>query len=92
MFPISPKHLLYTVVGNKRPPRRGVKFSEEDTLEVQRIFAAHAYRFIYSHDCDSNISNLRPRIVDLDTYNQHNQFWTKWHYTNQAIELDLLQK
>lgn len=62
IFPISPNHMLYTMVGKKKSPR--IDFSPEISAELQKIIAEHAYRWIFSKEPNKKVESFRKRHVD----------------------------
>lgn len=77
IMPLSPKHLLFTQIGDKQPG--WMMFSEEATLEIQRFIAERAHRFIFARKPLNNIEQFRSRFVDQDAYNDEQRIWANWH-------------
>ena len=68
LFPLSPHHLMYTKIGDRKPWRRGTTVSPWFTEHVQQMIAEHAYRYIFAAAENSIVSKLRPRIVNRDKF------------------------
>lgn len=77
LFPVSPKHLLYTRIGQRIPCRATASFDE--TQRVRHIIARHAHRMIFAQLPEEDIPALRPRIVDQKRFQEEEQQWTRWH-------------
>jgi hypothetical protein len=89
LFPIGPRHLLYTQVGSKSQPR-GHILSLEETEAVRHIVARHAFRNIFAAGPDLEVPYLRPMLVDRDLFNQEREYWQKWPDEQAAIDRDFL--
>jgi Protein of unknown function (DUF4238) len=85
LFPLSPRHIMYTRVGDA-PPRRGEVMSREKSASLRRIIAEHAYRMIFAALPDSEVSFLRPRVVDERKFREEQQAWATWHSAQAAVE------
>ena len=90
LLPLSPRHLLYTKVGERKPNPRGTIMSVESTRTVRRILAQHAHHHIYSSCQDQELPRLRPRIVNRESFQADKEFWDSYHSTNQQAEEELL--
>lgn len=88
LFPLSPKYLMYTQVGEKAPLNN---ISKEIVKTVQRFIAEHAYRFIFSVHPIENIESLRPRIIDNNAFKNEQRAWNNWHNSQSNAELDILK-
>jgi hypothetical protein len=78
LFPLSPSHLLYTVVGGS-VPRRGSELSITQAREVRLLIARHAHREIFSGEKDPEVPKLRPRLVDAQQVALERAEWDKFH-------------
>jgi hypothetical protein len=87
-MPLSPKHLLFTQVG-ERPPNRGTYFNHEQAGIIRRCIAEHAHRIIFASEPDEQIANLRPRTVSTDLVKNENEQWSKWHEEQTTAEKKL---
>ncbi len=85
-MPLSTKHLLYTKVSGNRLPR-GTMLTKDQALIFQRIIAEHAHRYIYSKSQNDLVHKIRPRVVNLKTYNDELEQWKSWHEANISSEL-----
>ena len=90
-MPISPNHLMFTTIGKKAPPR-GTRFSIEDTNLIQRFIAENAHRAIFSNKAELKVEKLRPRIVDLKSYNWEKEQWEKWPEEQLAKEKEFMNR
>jgi hypothetical protein len=84
IFPLSPKHILYTKIGDRNKYPEDV--NEEQYKLFQKIIIEHAPRFIFSKEPIKHIELSRPRIVDKDKYNNENQEWENWHKNQSESE------
>lgn len=88
-LPLSPRHLLYTQVGN-RPPVRGEVCARGLAEGVRRFIAEHAYRIIIAAEPVSGIEELRPRSVNAAVFKDEKSRWHSWHENQSAAERELL--
>jgi hypothetical protein len=89
-LPLSPKHLLFTQIGDKRPPN-GTVFPRHQALLLRRMIAEHAHRYIFSPEPDVSIAALRPRLIDADAVKQEIQLWDQWHSEQSIAEREFLK-
>ena len=87
LLPLSPRHLLYTKVG-VRPPPRG-EFPRNMSKLIRRFLAEHAHRLIFSSQSDSEVFELRPRVVDPIAVKNEIEQWRRWHEEQSASERKL---
>ncbi len=87
ILPLSPKHLLYTQVGKKVPPK-GTKLPLHQFKLLQKIIAESAHRTIFADQENIEINKFRKREVNLEKYNHERQEWIKWHEEQTIAELD----
>jgi len=92
VMPLGPHHLLYTQVGNRRPPRRGTMVSEEQARLFRRFLAENAHRLVFSREVDGEVPGLRPRIVDPEVYEKERQLWSTWHQQQTKAERDMMER
>lgn len=90
MLPLGPRHLLYTQIGH-RPPPRGEVVSQSLAKTIRRLIAENAYRMIFAEMRDVEVPVLRPRIVDAGLYRQEQEGWRKWHEEQTAAEVKLMR-
>ncbi|HCG5524194.1 TPA: DUF4238 domain-containing protein [Vibrio parahaemolyticus] len=63
ILPLGPRHLLYTLVGQKRPLPRGTRLSEEKTKLINHMLVENSHRYVISsHQCPQ-VTNYRQRLV-----------------------------
>jgi hypothetical protein len=77
LMPISPRHLLFTQIGDEFPDR--FTLTVEQTRKFQGFIAERSFRWIFAHKPLKIISKLRPRYVNAEAYNQETEQWKKWH-------------
>jgi hypothetical protein len=84
LMPLSPYHLLFTQIGTEFPDR--FSFSKEQTIEIQKIFAGRALRWIFSKRPMKTIEKYRPRHVNRDAYTYEEEQIKKWHKEQMEAE------
>ena len=84
LLPISPRLLLYTQVGEERPPR--FQFSRLQTLSLQRILAERAFRLIFAARKIRRVSWFRARVVDREAFHSEEEQWKRWNEEQGAVE------
>lgn len=89
-MPLTPKHLLYTKVG-ERPPSRGHVVQPWFAELIQRLSIEHASRLVLSNWPDPEVSRLRPRIVDSVRYREEQQAWANWHAEQVDAEKEIFR-
>lgn len=89
LLPISPRHLLYTKVG-ERPPLRGTVVDPAHAELTRKFIAEHAHRMIFAASPDPDIPRLRPRIVDAELCAEEREQWRRWHEEQTAAERKLM--
>jgi len=87
-LPLSPRHLLYTHVG-EQPRRRGDVLTRDLTQMIRRFIAEHAHRMILAASPDEGASSFRPRVVDGEKCRAEQRQWKNWHQDQAAAELRL---
>lgn len=88
-LPLSPRHLLYTQVG-ERPPRRGETMPRAQAEMIRRFLAEHAHRMIFSAEPDAEVPRLSPRTVNADLLQDEKEQWRRWHEEQTAAERELM--
>lgn len=83
-LPLSPRHLLYTKVGF-RPPPKGTTLSQEDAQRLRHLLLRRAHRYVFSHREDNAVSTIRPRLVDRSMYLSEKESWENLHSVNSAL-------
>jgi hypothetical protein len=85
ILPLSPRHLLYTMVG-ERPPRRGEMMARAHAEMVRRFIAEHAHRMIFAKSPDAEVVDLRPRMVNRDLFQAETEQRAEWHREQSTAE------
>ncbi|MDU9049729.1 MAG: DUF4238 domain-containing protein [Candidatus Electrothrix sp. Rat3] len=91
LLPISPQHLLYTQIGNKRPPLRGTRISLDRAQMINRFIAEHAHRMIFASKPDTSVKQYRPREVDSERFSDEESQWKEWHNNQTNAERKLME-
>ena len=88
MLPLSPRHLLFTRIGERPPLKYSV--AERNVFDfAQRCTVAHAYRLIFGQSPQEWVAEGRPRRVDpMGIQREHNE-WLKWHAAQSMAEQKL---
>jgi hypothetical protein len=87
-LPLSPKHLLFTEVGEKSHQRGDVVPRHLASL-FRKMMAEHAHRYIFSPVIDPAISVLKPRTVDARAAKNDSERWRSWHEQQSLAEREL---
>lgn len=87
LFPLSPRHLMFTQIGANPYPRK-VPSAYHAGL-FRRIIAEHAYRKIYSLGEDEKVAKLRPRKVDCAAFGAERTLWETWYDAQSEAEQSL---
>ena len=85
LFPLSPKHLLYTYVGNKlsvEKYQRNQLFSNF----VRRVILEHGFLHIYSKNRQKNMFRDCPRTVNEKEFKRIHEMLLEWHNNNAESE------
>jgi Protein of unknown function (DUF4238) len=77
-MPLSPRHLLYTKVG-ERPHYRSRVSSLEEAIMIRRCIAERAHRSIFASGQDTEVVELRPRTVNPDAVESEKAKWANWN-------------
>ena len=56
---------------------------------LRKMLAEHAFRYVFSRDIDTAVSQYRPRAIDAKAVNQEREQWQKWHEQQSLAELEL---
>lgn len=89
LFPLGPRHLLYTRIGEK-PPTRGTVIPREQAWMIRRFIAEQAHRFIFAASPDAEVPKLRPRKVDAAILRSEQEQWRSWHEDQTKAERELM--
>jgi Protein of unknown function (DUF4238) len=84
LFPLSPRHLMFTEIGASTFPRRVP--SRYHARLFRRMIAEHAHRRIYSTAEDSKIPQLKPRIVNTLMFQNERALWKAWYEDQSRAE------
>ncbi|MDC3738127.1 DUF4238 domain-containing protein [Pseudomonas syringae] len=77
MLPLSPRHLLYTCVGNRVLPR-GTVLDAPTAKLIGNIIIEHADRYIFAQE-PGDIHLRRPRVACPLTFKNETAAWKNWH-------------
>jgi len=83
-MPISPRHLLFTQIGDDLPDR--LTLTSDQTRQFQGLIAERALRWIFAHKPLKIISKLRPRHVDPVAFKHETEQWKNWHELQKQAE------
>lgn len=84
VFPLSPKFLLYTQVGNHEN-KSGIAPRELYTM-LNQFIVENAHRYIFSSNSIKNVSKIRPRKINKEIFDQEKQQWESWHARQKELE------
>jgi hypothetical protein len=84
LFPLSPRHLMFTEIGANSYPRQVP--SRYHARLFRRLIAEHAHRSIYSSAEDGKIPQLKPRVVDAKAYLNERALWAAWYEDQSRAE------
>ncbi len=84
LFPLSPRHLMFTEIGASSYPRQ-VPSCYHARL-FRRMIAEHAHRRIYSLAEDGKIPQLKPRVVDAVAFQNETTVWRAWYEDQSSAE------
>lgn len=87
LFPLSPRHLMYTRIGHPSAKRKE-RISEELAVLINRFIAEHAHRDIFAA-VPCALEKIRPRHVSLEAFLHEKQAWETWHTEQSDAEAEL---
>jgi hypothetical protein len=87
LFPLSPRHLMFTEIGADSYPRQVP--SRYHARLFRRMIAEHAHRRIYSLSEDAKVPQLRPRVEDALAYQNERKLWAAWYEDQSRAEQSL---
>jgi hypothetical protein len=90
-LPLSPKHLLFTQIGEKTY-QRGEVLPRHMAIMLRRMIAEHAHRYIFSLSKDPSVPRYRSRIVNEEAVKNEQEQWRKWHEEQSNAERELFSK
>lgn len=88
-LPLSPHHLLYTRIGEARPPPRGTRIPHTWATVVQRLIVENAHRMVFGSERNVHVATTRPRKVDAAAVAHEAAQWRNWHFQQVAAEDEL---
>ncbi len=88
LMPLSPRHLLFTQVGEKSF-QRGEVLPRHMAMMLRKMMAEHAHRYIFSPHIDPSIPSYRPRIVDGEAVRGEVEQWRRWHEEQSLAEREM---
>lgn len=89
LLPLSPRHLLYTQIG-QRPPQRGEVMPRDQAEMIRHFIAEHAHRLIFAAEPDPEVLRLRPRLVNADMVQDESNQWHRWNEEQTQVERALM--
>ena len=84
LLPLSPKHLLYTCIGN-RPMVPGTTVDHQTAQFMRRIIIEHADRYVFSTE-PSDVHLIRPRTVCAKQFMAERSAWQNWNREQSEAE------
>jgi hypothetical protein len=84
LFPLSPRHLMFTQIGADSFPRRVP--SRYHARLFRRMIAEHAHRRIYSSFIEGKIAKLKPRLVDAAAFKTERVLWEAYYEDQSRAE------
>jgi N-methylhydantoinase B/acetone carboxylase, alpha subunit len=87
LLPLSPKHLLYTCIGNQVWPR-GTTPDTKTAQLIRKIIIEHADRYVFAQE-PIDIRLIRPRLVCPIAYKNELSAWKNWHREQCQAEEEL---
>lgn len=87
LFPLTPRHLLYTRIGYK--PASAGAIPPDRARKIRSVLARRAHRLIVASSPDSQLVKMRPRTVDAVMFKAEQQAWLKFASEQASSEKDL---
>jgi hypothetical protein len=84
LFPLSPRHLMFTEISANTYPRRLP--SRNHAQLFRKIIAEHAHRRIYASIREEKIPQLKPRLVNAEAYRTERALWEAWYEDQSRAE------
>jgi hypothetical protein len=91
LFPLSPQHLLYAIVGERPPFQKYQRVPETTGLWLQKFLIEHAHRTIFAVNPDPMVEKFHPRHVSLKDYKHEAAQWEQWHKEQSAAEAAIVK-
>lgn len=86
ILPLSPKHLLYTKLGT-RPPPKGTTINWQEAVFFRQVILESALRYVFAVD-PTEINIIRPRTVSQERCRHEIKMWSDWHNTQSKEEAE----
>lgn len=87
LLPLSPKHLLFTCIGN-RHKMRAATLDHHTAQLMRRIIIEHADRYVFSTE-PSDVHLIRPRKVCAKQFMAERSAWEDWNRDHSEAEAKL---
>jgi Protein of unknown function (DUF4238) len=88
ILPLTPRHLLYTRIGERFPPR-GLMLTNHETRQFRQMIAKHAFRQVFACREEGELPILRPRDVNAAMVENEREQWRRWHDEQSRAETGL---
>ncbi|AUG40286.1 hypothetical protein CXP47_10505 [Pseudomonas chlororaphis] len=86
ILPLSPKHLLYTRLGT-RPPPKGTTVNWQEASFFRKVILESALRYVFAAD-PTGIDVIRPRTISQEQCRYETKMWSDWHSTQSKEEAE----
>jgi len=87
-LPLTPKHILYTQIGNSNN-KNIADYSYEYSVLFQKLIIEHAHRYVFARTQIKGMLKLHPRTVDADLFQQEKKVLDSWHGEQMKGEKEL---
>ena len=84
LFPLSPRHLMFTQIGADPYPRKVP--SRYHARLFRRMIAQHAHRRVYCLAKDDRVPQLKVRVVDANAFQNERALWAAWYEDQSRAE------
>lgn len=84
VMPLSPRHMLYTQVGDRRPRR--FTFNRDLTALFRKVQVESALDDVFADSPSRDVVAFRRRTVDADVFTQREKAWATWHEEQNRAE------
>jgi hypothetical protein len=79
LLPLGPEHMLFTKIGDRRPPDRDTRVPREIAAGFQRFTIEHAHRLVFAEQEDPSVELIRPRRIDPAAVRHETEQWKRWN-------------
>jgi hypothetical protein len=86
VMPLSPRHMLYTQVGDRQPRR--FTLDRNLTALLRKVQVESALDDVFADAPSRDVVMFRRRVVDADAYTQREKAWATWHEDQNRAELE----